>query len=171
MEYSSFVTFTYTQPNADLDNCTGHNPDGTINAKYTLASMKDLLERNLSMVNKLIDVADSITDIIPVGFGHVEIKLDNDVAYQKLIDSGVTMATLDDLNSDSDDWNHLADAPESNQTRFNMLNNLINMDEYEFVEHTDSDGDPLISDERNINLIIDKYSQLLRLAGYDSESD
>ena len=178
MTETSFINLTYTSPSEDIENFLSINPDGSINAKFTLLSMKGLLSKNLAIINKLIDESDHIIDIIPINYNLVEIKIDSTEKVNELIENE-TLINNPDTFSDEQNEEFGFDNLETNQDRYNMIKNLINYHDMENIfdekssceSDTDSDDDAIISDKRNYLSVLNKYSMLINESNIDSDDD
>jgi len=165
------MNLTYKSPNEDIENCTGMNPDGSVNAKFTLLSMRELLTKNIAVVNKLLENVENITDIIPVGYGLVETKINSQTILKNLIENGTLIKPPEytDMNEFQIDDLEFSDGEETNQDRLNMVNNLVNQQDTQsdFGRNLDSDSDSdtesddLIDDKKNTQSILDKYNRII----------
>lgn len=176
MTETAFINLTYLSPYEDMEKSLGFNADGTINNKYTLLAMRELLENNLNVINNLITEADNITHITPVGYGIIEIKMNSAETTKKLIDIDILTIkpNIDSEYEDTttDDW-HIEEHNETNQDRLHMIANLVIPNDthnlFEIDISSDSDSDNLIVDNKNTNSILGKYSNLLTGEEYDSD--
>ena len=174
------INFTYKSPDEDMVSLMGHNPDGSINIRYTLSSMRDLLEHNIVILDKLIENADYISNLIPIGCGLVEIEMNISQSRKKLIEENIikkyTDTLVDQCNDISfndilsdDDYDH---DYESNQDRLSMIHNLVKNNESNNgsnnndnngsnnesqSSNTDSESSDIILDNKNTRLLIEKY--------------
>src|ERR1700743_1743794 len=89
MTDTTYINFTYTSPSNDLFRLLCYNPDETINLKCTLISVKELLAKNINVIDQLITGADNITDITPVRYGIVEIEMNNQDLVHKLLEQEI----------------------------------------------------------------------------------
>lgn len=172
------INLTYKSPHEDVENCMGLNSDGTVNSKFTLLSLKNLLTHNLDTINKLLEKSENITNIIPIGYDIVEIKINSPNVLKNLMDDNIVIKR-DNIN-DTDEINpgdiYFSDE-ETNEERLNMINNLVNQSETQsiFNKNTDSetefdsDNDDIIEDEKNSKSILNKYVNIIDER--NSESD
>jgi hypothetical protein len=180
MSGTHFINLTYSSPHEDIEKLSGLNSDGTTNVNFTLLSMKELLSRNLEVINNLITEANNITEITPIGYGIIEIKMKSLEIMKKMIDADVIITKPphtddygDDDFSDTGTENFQIDEDniETNQQRLRMINNLINQSDLQNIfgdnsgndsdSESNSESDELINDDKNINLILNKYSRIL----------
>lgn len=183
------INLTYKSPHEDVEDSIGLNPDGTVNCKFTLITLRNLLEKNLEVVKKLLENADNVTDIVPIGYGIVEAKINSESVKNSLFDDNVLLkASLDNSNDDFLDQIHYDDSnSETNEERFAMINNLTNQNDSQMIfnrENSDSEqtesGDEIIDDSKNAKLILEKYRDVItnnedtsdsEKSGYDSMDD
>lgn len=170
----SCINLTYKSPHEDVENLIGFNPDGTVNVKYTLLSMKELMLQNLNVITKLLEKTDNITDIIPIGYGIVEVKINSINVLKNLMDAKIVInppniAETDEINVDE---LHFSDDDETNQARLDLINNLVNQNDSQSIfnkgSDSESDDDEIIGDEKNTKLILDKYNNFIN---NDSDTD
>lgn len=111
-----FINLTYKTPHEDVESFTKFQNDGKVDVKYILTSMCDLLMNNVDKLNKLLENVDNIEDIVPIGYGIIQIKMGkngkqvNDVMKDiivKLMDDKVLMTGSD--FSDSDEYEDAED--------------------------------------------------------------
>lgn len=181
MTETAYINLTYISPHEDIEKSLGLNSDGTVNAKYTLICMKELLTNNLLVINKLLDEVNNIVDITPVGYGIVEIKVKSEV-IQKLLDDNILIThPIKNENSDesnTDEWS-IDDTDETNQDRLNMISNLINQDDSQNIfgsactsdAESEAELDDIINDEKNAASILNKYCEILIKNGLMDNSD
>ena len=164
---SAYINFTYNSPHEDIESSLGFNNDGSINVKYTLNTMKNILTYNLSIINKLLDKVDTIKNIESVGYNKIEIAITSKNDFENLIKDNVlfTQPIID--QPDENDIN-FSDDEETNQDRLNMINNMVNKNDFQaiFDKHSDSESDKesddIISDEKNTKSILSKYSNFIK---------
>jgi hypothetical protein len=109
-----FINLTYKTPHEDVESFTKYQNDGKVDVKYILTSMCDLLTSNVDKLNKLLENVDNIEDIVPIGYGIIQIKMGKNGKYVandmdamkdiiiKLMDDKVLMTGSD--FSDSDEY-------------------------------------------------------------------
>lgn len=176
MSNSSYINFTYKSPHEDVESVIGHNPDGSVNIKYTLLALRDLLAHNISIVNKLLDKNIDITDINPLGYNIVSINVSNQITKENLLNENILIKQPNVLEEEEllDDI-YLSDEEETNQNRFKLINNLVNTKDINILNNdndnteSDTDSDDLIDDIKNTKSIVDKYLNIINEK--DSESD
>jgi len=181
------INFTYDSPRQDIQNCTGQNPDESVNIKYTLITLRNLLLENVDIVNKLIEKSNNITDITHANYGKIKITFNSKEEFETLFNEKILTACPNLDNSDIEEEQldvqnngelvieHFSDH-ETNNDRLTMINNVLNQDDtlIMFDKGSDSDSeshpssDEIISDEQNMKSIIDKYMDLIKI---DNESD
>lgn len=176
----TFINFSYNSPHEDIINSSGFNPDGTINTKYTLISMRNLLLENVNILNKLIEAADNIVGIYPVDDNIIEAKINSPAVLEHLIRDKVLVKQVAELDSSSEFNIDELDFPEeTNEQRLNMVNSLVNHSDTQsifgrFSEdnewESDDDIDDIIDDEKNIKSLVYKYANLMRDADTDSDT-
>lgn len=162
MLFSSYVEFDYKSPWDSIFEYVHYNSDGTINANITLQMMKDMMSNDLKKIDELIKCSDKIVDIEPINKMCVKVTVNSENVSDKLLKDNISILNIDDNLSESDivDINE----EETNNDRFNMVENLINTrdlpDIFTNISEDDSsttDTD-LFSDENiKINLI-NKYT-------------
>lgn len=178
MSEKTFINLSYRSPYEDIEQSLGFNPNGTINVKFTLMALRDHLAKNLETINKLLDSAENITDIIPSGFNLIEIKTNSESVLKELIDNNILTQNTLNINSEenTDDNFSISDEDkETNNDRLAMINNLTNVGDSKFIFGDDSDpeksgSDDLIDDEKNIKNILSKFANIAK-QNNDSESD
>lgn len=180
----AYINFNYNSPHEDVENCLGFNTDGSINVQYTLASLKNLLQENLEIVDELIANVDDIQTITPIGYNRIEIVTDTDVLLEKLLEKNIVcVRTNDEVEEIEDQMDELSDLniseDETNNDRLNIINNLTNRNNIQVFSNDknsdteqDSDSDELIADEKNATSIINKYSDFIQNSqNTDSNND
>ena len=175
MSQISCINLTYQSPCEDVINSMGINPDGTTNIKYTLTSIRNLLQHNVNVLNSLMAEVDNITDIIPVGFDMVAVKFSSDAVQKKLLENNTLIIPQIDNIDDDDDENYFIDDgdDETNFERLNMVNHLVDQNvipanlEILSQSDSDSDNDEIVGDNPNIAAIVNKYQHIIN----NSESE
>lgn len=172
-----YINLSYKSPYEDIEQLMGFNPNGTTNVKFTLLALHNHLMENISVVNKLLENVENITDILPLGFNIIEIKINSQIVLKKLLENGCL--TQKDINIESEETidNNLSfsdDDKETNNDRLSMINNISNTDNFKhiFDENSDpenSNSNDLIDDEKNIKNILTKYANIMN-QNDDSES-
>jgi hypothetical protein len=168
MSEKAYINFSYKSPHEDTETSIGLNPDGSVNIKYTLASMRDLLLHNVDIITKLIDTHENILNIRPIGYDIVEITTNTSPVSKKLLDGNVIRKSmeLDDDEAINFDELIVSDHEETNQDRLKNINNIINQNDSQiiFAEDSNSDhdsGDDIIDDETNTSSILEKYGNFI----------
>lgn len=160
----AFINFTYESPYKDIEKYGGFYPDGSINVKYTLLAMRNLLQDNIDVINKLLDKSDNIVGIVPYDNGSVEIKTNSTEVLENFAnDNIIKLVGASDIVPDYE-------ISETNQDRLNMVNNMVSLNDILDLDTNDnsdsSDGSSngsensacnIIFDDNNLNLLIDKY--------------
>lgn len=170
------INLTYTSPHEDIEKTMGFNPDGSVNIKFTLLSMQNLLKHNLDVISRLIKESDSITDIVPLGYKIVAINVKSNDLTEILFKDNILITQPQILENDTEipmNELHFSDEDtETNYQRLIMVNNLVNTDDSSYIfneldtlnvssSQSQSDSDDIIDDEENRKSIINKYVQLV----------
>jgi hypothetical protein len=169
------INLTYKSPEEDIGNSIGFNPDGSVNVKYTLLSLRELLTQNLSVINKLIEKTDNISDIIPIAYGMVGIKINSPTVLKNLLDNNILIEHVENTEEPIIDELNFSEEEETNQERLNMINNLTNQNDSQIIFNkdiesdtdTDSETDDILDDGPNTKSILDKYIGVIN----DQDSD
>ena len=174
------INFTYRSPHEDTETVMGFNSDGTVNVKYTLMALRDMLVHNTNIINKLIEKHDIITDIVPIGYGYVGVSTNYPSIAQTLVELNVLAKKIDDLENEEagiDEFN-FSDDEETNQERLNSVNNLINQNDTNCIfnnndseTNSKSESDDIIDDEHNTNSILSKYINIIGERESDNSND
>ena len=177
------IKFTYKSPCEDVDACCGFNSDGSINVKYTLATLREMLLQNVSIIDKLLEKSENITTINPIGYGVVQATVNSDPVLRTLLDDNVLHNAPENADNENEYNNylnefHFSDDEETNQDRLNMVNNMTNQNDSQTIFNKDSDSDSdsgsesdIIDDENNTKSILDKYNNILNANRSDDSSD
>ena len=172
-----YINLTYKSPEEDIGNSIGLNPDGSINVKYTLQTIRELLSHNLNTINKLIEKADNITNIIPIGYGLVGINIDSPVILENLLENNIITKHPEILEEPTIDELIFSEDEETNQERLNMINNLISQDDSQNIldnknnSDSDSEADDILDDETNTKSILNKYIHIMSSQDSDDENN
>ncbi|XWV24776.1 hypothetical protein QJ856_gp1007 [Tupanvirus deep ocean] len=178
MSEVSCINFTYKSPHQDVESVMGFNSDGSVNIKYTLISLRNLLHHNINLINKLIEKSENITNIIPIGYGVVGVNVNSPTLTQDLIDENVLTKLSETMEDEVEigEFN-FSDEEETNQDRLNVVNNLTNHNDTNNIfnndltdSDTDSETDDIIDDEKNTKSILSKYIGIINERNSD-ESD
>lgn len=158
----TIINFTYTSPQEDMEKCLGHNPDGSINIRYTLLAHRQMLEKNVERINKLLDVSNDITSLSPVGISEVEIVIKSESIKQTLISENVIKTVNDDTSEDENEINISSDE-ETNYERLSKINKMTNSFQLGDSSGTsdDEDNEDLPVDDNNIEIILGKYLDII----------
>jgi hypothetical protein len=174
------INFNYKSPHEDMENSTGLNTDGSVNVKYTLTSMRDLLQHNIDLVNKLLEKSESVTNINIIGYGLVKVDIEGESIIKNLVDTNVIYKLVDQPeNNDQVNLDELEFSDEeTNNDRYNMINNLVNTNDVRSFFDNDSDSETnesededLIDDEKNTQTIINKYTSLIPEGYIDAHTE
>lgn len=150
------INLTYVGPQEDMIAVIGYNTDKTLNVKFSLLNFKNLLMNNINVIDKLLDYADNIKDLKFTDNGKIRVIIDDDVIEEKLLKDKVL---IDDTIIDEEDIVYSDE--ESNESRLDNLYNIINRDNFNQDDsESSSSSDELISDEKNINNLISRFSKL-----------
>lgn len=163
-----YINFSYSSPHDDVAKSTGINSDGTVNVKYTLLTLKNLLMENVEKINKLLENTDKISDISVAGYNQIQVSIYTETDANQLKDSGIIVSNL---ISDNVDEFEFPEPEETNHERFQMLHNITNPDVVGIIDSTSVDSDAMkdvseqkddvIYDEKNLESIIKKYQILM----------
>lgn len=178
------INFTYASPSEDIEKVVGYNPDSSINIKFTLIGLRQLLQDNVDIINRLLENVDSITNIysnLDIG-SNVSMTLalaparDATMVVEKLKEDNIIKdISADEENSDSDTASEALYASSSeDETNYDRLRKIKNLslhnkkEDLEFLSReydtdyssTDDSGDDLIRDDANKNDLINKYIEL-----------
>lgn len=182
----AFINFTYKSPIEDIGDSIEIKSDGTINSLSTLTNMKQILEKNLNILETLHSFHNDIHSIDIIGYDNIQIEINTDIANKLKQQNIITYSTDDfDLdqnshtisNSDDSDielFNEISDDSntETNQDRYNMIkklvepNNIRNLLEQDITlsdsnSESESDNDDIICDDNNIRALISKYYNII----------
>ena len=171
MSNQYILNLSYKSPQDDFQEHLGINTDCTINIKYTLLSMRNMLQQNVEVLNKLIDNCQNINSIVPISNLELLIDCETNVS-EYLLNNNVLIST------DIPQEQYTLDHNETNEQRLNLIYNLTNINESDGIFSTsnlsDSDSecesDELVSDKRNLNNLISKYDKIIQ-SEYCSDSD
>lgn len=162
-----FINFTYKSPHEDIENLLGFNVDGSVNVKYTLTMLRNLLLHNVDIVNKLLKNIDHISDIQSIGYGIISAKITSSDILQNLVDENILRENIKELNDSEININEInfIDDTETNNHRLELINNLINDNDFqdEISNHSESDSESsdIICDNDSKRYIIKKYTDLI----------
>ena len=190
MNQSYRINFTYKSPFEDIMRTGGFNPDGSMNVRYSLLMLRNLLNKNIDILDKLLLNTDHISEIVPIDQQLIEIKFSLDSVKKELADNhvisviSVTNLNHDDLDNDDEEQtissepsdieneSELFDGTESetNYHRLTMINNLTNQNHHMDIfpnsdSHSESDID---SDLGSDDLINDFENRKLILNKYQN---
>jgi hypothetical protein len=166
-----YINFTYSSPNEDIELCTGLNPDGNVNVKYTLTSMRDKLLENVQILNQLLEKSNHITGLFAMGYNSVAVCVSSrEEMDDMIVNNLIRDAKLDsEEESEEDDISDESDH-ETHSDRLRMMKNLIFSSESKHMSDSDeesTDNDDFI-DAINMNELIHKYDDLI---GQESDTD
>lgn len=180
MSNYGIIKFNYEGPSIDIKNCSGSYSDGTINTKYTLQSLKNLLQNNIKIIDKLLSLNDHVGNLV-VCDDDVTIEITSDNIFSELVNEEI----LSNINQDDNNI-HYSNEIETNQDRLNRVFNMTNINESNniFGNVTDSsdldDSDDvddtelnyLPTDQRALKFIVDNFDKLIKFdPAQDSDSD
>lgn len=162
------INLTYKSPYEDFENLNGFYPDGKTNINYSLLAMRNLLLDNVNTINQLLEVSENISDIIPIGYGMIEVKINMPDVLQKLVNTNVLTESIIGVGSEElgADEIRFSDDEETNQDRLGRINNLTNQNDIpvdfdESYTDSDSESDGLIDDENSKKSIINKLNDII----------
>ncbi|XWV26017.1 hypothetical protein QJ857_gp1063 [Tupanvirus soda lake] len=179
MSEVSCINFTYKSPHQDIESVMGFNSDGSVNIKYTLISLRNLLSHNINILNKLIEKSENITNIIPIGYGVVGINIDSPTITQYLLDENILTKMSENMEDEVEigEFN-FSDDEETNQDRLNIVNNLTNHNDTNNIfdndlseSDSDSESDDIIDDEKNTKSILSKYIGIINERNSDESEE
>lgn len=177
----TYLNLSYKSPHEDLESSLGYNSDGTINIKYTLLTLRNMLLKNVETINKLIDNADNVTNISSTGLNIIEVKV-NSVVLKELKEMNVLL-DQSDTESDEQNINYFDlsdDNVETNNDRLNMINNLINRNDINYVIDKEYESESeiescsetdIIDDDKNTKIILNKYRSIITEMHEDTDDD
>ncbi|AZL89233.1 hypothetical protein QKC54_gp0602 [Megavirus baoshan] len=179
MSNYGIIKFNYEGPSIDIKNCSGSYSDGTINTKYTLQSLKNLLQNNIKVIDKLLSLNDHVGNLI-VCDDDVTIEITSDDIFTQLVNEEIL------LNINRDDDIHSSNETETNQDRLNRILNMTNINESDNIFGNVSDNSDLDdsddiddtelnylpTDQRALKFIVDSFDKLVKFdPTQDSDSD
>lgn len=132
----SFLNLTYKSPARDVDDNMNYNSDGTINVKFTMFSLKNILLENISKIDTILRNIDNITDINIIN-NSIEIVLNNSDVEKNLIDANILTNGINE-----DDTDYLMDIEteiETNSDRLQMLRLLTSQNILPLDPESDSE--------------------------------
>ncbi|AUV58570.1 hypothetical protein [Bandra megavirus] len=180
MSNYGIIKFNYEGPSTDVVNCTGSYSDGTINTKYTLQSLKNLLQNNIKIIDKLLSLNDHVNNLV-VCDDDVTVEITSDDIFTQLVNEDILL----NVNQDEDNI-HYSNEIETNQDRLNRIINMTNTNESDNIfgdvsSDTDLDDSDdiddtelnyLPTDQRALKFIIDNFDKLAKFdPAQDSDSD
>lgn len=172
-----YINFDYNTPFEDIQECMGFNPDGTINIKYTFMTLKNKLIKNINLIDKLLDNHEYISNLMLTDSNKIEVNVNNKEILESFLNENVIIDNNEPDIYDNDINENLFSDEETNQERLNMLNNIINTDDSNTIlnkspDTTESSTEEIISDEKNIQSLLNKYKSFTKnLSDDDSNND
>lgn len=161
-----YINFSYTSLYDEINNSMGLNADGSTNVKYSLTTLRNKLNENIEILDKLIDNVDNITNIYPVNTKSIAIWIESDQIKQDMLTSNVIREEL--LHSDSNpvsDTDTDSSDDETNTGRLHMLHNIINTEEdiygNIYDSDTESESDNFLDDISNRIDLINYYDSYI----------
>lgn len=178
---NAIINFTYKSPSQDIENCCGFNADGTINVKYTLATLRNLLLKNAEIIKKIMDRSIHITNIDIIDFNCIQIAINNKDNMENLFNEKILLRPEDLDNDDTSSMDSETDfifsdsEKETNHDRYKMINNMVNSNNIPIIDNnsdTDSESsDDIIDDKHNTRLVLNKYSKMIKNYKLDSDDE
>jgi len=168
-----YVNFTYSSPNNDIETCTGLNPDGGINIKYTLTSMRDKLMENVQLLNKLLEKSDHITGLYAAEYDAVAICISSEEEMENMFKNNLIRdAKIDDVSESENESDIGSESDnETHSDRLRMMKNLIFSSESKHMSDSDEESsDDDFVDGNNVVDLIRKYDNLIE-QNLEQESD
>lgn len=160
---NTYVNFTYKTPHEDFFNCQGINADGSVNIKYTLLNLRNMLSENIKIITMLMEKSDHILALEPVGYNELQISFSSKEVEDEMLNNNV-ISKMTGNNSGDDDviLNIFSDSDEeTNQDRLRSINNIVSQNDMGMIfkvdSKSDSESDTILDDEENTKTIIKKY--------------
>lgn len=159
----ALVNFTYHTPSDDINNSISRNADDSVNYHLTLLTLRSLLLENVKVVDKLIENVNHITDnSVTIDDGHLVVNIESKEVFDNLLAEGVL---IDDSENTSENSSHeyQFSEEETNQDRLKRIVNIITLDETDDSSQSESssESDEVISDNRNIKILLNKYDKFI----------
>ena len=168
---------TYSTPGEDLAKSSGFNSNDSpyvestshlLKPKYSLISLKNLLLRNIEMIDMMIEESPNIKSMQSYDYGldiFVEFIDPKTDGVKALLDSSIISIPVDTDNEDPL-WNpNGSDSDEeiqTNEMRLNQVLNLTSYDDLPLVTYdSDSDNDSILTSKEPANDIIVKYQKMI----------
>ncbi|AGF85181.1 hypothetical protein QJ854_gp601 [Moumouvirus goulette] len=161
------INFTYGGPYNDIISSASYYDDGTINTKYTLLSLKNLLLHNVNIINKLLE-NDGVKNIM-VNNIDISVEVDSNESYEQLIKDDI-------LINEAEIFSDYSGEIETNQDRLNRVLNMTNINETENIfgheinnedifnsdsENSDSDSNELLNDKKAHKYLLNAFELLI----------
>jgi hypothetical protein len=179
------INLTYKSPAQDLVQCAGYNPDGSINIRYTLIALRNMLRQNVEILSQLVDFADEIDDMscldLPIVQHNslINVQISSQLVIDQLLEKCLVvnranseifiMPTEDSIETNNDRLNKIYNL--TNDLEPNLLSNRMISSHFLSSESNSEAEDDLIGDIENRKLIIDKYQKLLDDDDDDDDDD
>lgn len=156
-----YINLTYSSPNHDIEDCMGLNPDGDVNVKYTLTSMRDKLAENVDVLNKLLEQTDNIAGLFSADRGAVAVCISSPEAMDSMFKNNLIRDTKivtsdDESNEESSKEDH-----ETHTDRLRMMKNLIFSSDAPQDDDSSDSSDSEYIDIHGMNELLDRYNGLL----------
>lgn len=135
------INLTYDGPYNDIVNSASYYEDGTMNVKYTLLSLKNLLLQNISVIDKLLE-NNGIKNII-INDINISVVMESTECFEKLVKDEVL------VNEEEDNFPDYSGEIETNQDRLNRVLNMTNTNETEIIFGQEINDDTFNSDSEN----------------------
>jgi hypothetical protein len=164
MNHQYIINFTYKNPSLDFFSQTGTYPNGEIINEYTLRQMKNKLQENIDLIDKLIMHSSKIESIYSID-DELAVNLNCDASF--LLDEKVLRPVVEQKSIE------MIDQEESNYERKKKVLNLINDTELvifrndEAYYDSNDEEEVVIHDPVNEKVICNRYLKLIK----DIESD
>ncbi|AGC02082.1 hypothetical protein H012_gp375 [Acanthamoeba polyphaga moumouvirus] len=161
------INFTYGGPYNDIIGSASYYDDGTVNIKYTLLSLKNLLLHNVNIIDKLLE-NNNIKNIM-VNDTDISVEVDSNESYEQLVKDEV-------LINETDNFSDYSGEIETNQDRLNRVLNMTNINETENIfgneiksddifnsdsENSDSESNDLLNDDKAHKYLFNAFELLI----------
>lgn len=155
------LNFSYKSLIEDFEKSVVFSQFDDINIKQTFVNLRHLLETNLVLVENIINVADKIKDVEPIGYNSLKIDFDPDTIQELLEKNMITPIYEDDSDNTIEETEYII--PESEEEthtqRLEKINRLCKFGELSDI--SDNDSEDVICDEHLKMRLKRKYTTLL----------
>uniref|UniRef100_A0A6G6ABP0 Uncharacterized protein n=1 Tax=Borely moumouvirus TaxID=2712067 RepID=A0A6G6ABP0_9VIRU len=135
------INLTYDGPYNDIVNLASYYEDGTMNVKYTLLSLKNLLLQNVNVIDKLLE--NNMVKNITIGDVKISVEIESVEHFEKLVEDEVLVTEEEEIFTD------YSGEIETNQDRLNRVLNMTNINETEIIFGQEVNNDTFNSDSES----------------------